>query len=105
MPAHRLGLLAGAAFRGLLVSSPPLHLAKGALALHFLLQHPEGRVDVVVAHENLHRGPILSLMRRGMLGSSSPGVQSNLSAARLAHAPEKNRAARAGSDAGSTCRQ
>src|SRR5579863_7114370 len=58
---HRLGLLAGAAFRGLFISPPPLHLAKGTLALHFLLQHPEGRVDVVVANKNLHRGPILSL--------------------------------------------
>jgi hypothetical protein len=30
------------------------HLAKKALSLHFLLQHPKGLVHVVVAHENLH---------------------------------------------------
>ena len=30
------------------------HLAEYALALHLLLQHPEGLVDIVVADENLH---------------------------------------------------
>ena len=31
-----------------------LHLAENALALHLLLQHFEGLVDIVVADENLH---------------------------------------------------
>ena len=31
-----------------------LHLAEDALALHLLLQRPEGLVDIVVADENLH---------------------------------------------------
>ena len=31
-----------------------LHLAEDALALHFLLQHLEGLVDIVVTDENLH---------------------------------------------------
>ena len=31
-----------------------LHLAEDALALHLLLQHLEGLVDIVVADENLH---------------------------------------------------
>jgi hypothetical protein len=31
-----------------------LHLAKDALALHLLLQHLKGLVDIVVANENLH---------------------------------------------------
>ena len=31
-----------------------LHLAEDALALHLLLQHPEGLVDIVVTDENLH---------------------------------------------------
>ena len=31
-----------------------LDLAKDALALHLLFQHPEGLVDIVVADENLH---------------------------------------------------
>src|SRR5207245_673083 len=56
MPAHRLGLFASAAFRRLFIRAPPLHFAKRALALHFLLQYPKGRVDVVVTNENLHRG-------------------------------------------------
>jgi len=31
-----------------------LHLAEDAFALHFLLQHPESLVDIVVPDENLH---------------------------------------------------
>jgi len=31
-----------------------LHLAEEAFALHFLLQRPEGLVDIVVTDENLH---------------------------------------------------
>ena len=31
-----------------------LHLAEDALALHFLLQHLEGLIDIVVTDENLH---------------------------------------------------
>jgi hypothetical protein len=31
-----------------------LHLAEDTLALHFLLQRPEGLVDIVVTDENLH---------------------------------------------------
>jgi hypothetical protein len=30
------------------------HLAEDALALHLLLQHLEGLVDIVVTNENLH---------------------------------------------------
>jgi hypothetical protein len=33
-----------------------LHLAEDALALHLLLQHPEGLFDIVVADENVHGG-------------------------------------------------
>src|SRR6266496_6216518 len=42
MPSHRLGLFAGATFRGLFVRPPSLHFPKRALALHLLLQHAEG---------------------------------------------------------------
>ena len=31
-----------------------LHLAEDAFALHLLLQHLEGLVDIVVTYENLH---------------------------------------------------
>lgn len=30
------------------------HLAEDALALHLLLQHPEGLIDIVVTDKNLH---------------------------------------------------
>src|SRR5260370_25053207 len=58
------GELAGAADGFRLLPDSPLgrffvmatefHLAEYALALHLLLQHPEGLVDIVVADENLH---------------------------------------------------
>jgi hypothetical protein len=39
---------------GLFVMAAELHLAEDALALHFLLQHLESLVDIVVTDENLH---------------------------------------------------
>ena len=58
------GELAGAAdgFRlfpdsplgGFFIMAAEFHLAEYPLALHLLLQHPEGLVDIVVADENLH---------------------------------------------------
>src|SRR5829696_904793 len=51
--AHRLGLLARLLLGRLLVRATLLHLAEDALALHALLQHPQGLVDVVVADEYL----------------------------------------------------
>jgi hypothetical protein len=39
-----------------------LHLAEEALALHLLLQYPEGLLDIVVANKNLHAA-ILSFER------------------------------------------
>src|SRR5207302_8237517 len=56
MATHRLRSLARAAFRWFLVGPAPLHLAEGALALHFFLEHPQRGIDVVVADEDLHRG-------------------------------------------------
>jgi hypothetical protein len=41
-------------FRGFLVMAAEPHLAEDALALHLLLQHLEGLVDIVVTDENLH---------------------------------------------------
>jgi hypothetical protein len=35
------------------------HLAEYALALHLLLQHPKGLVDIVVTYENLHAAFLL----------------------------------------------
>src|SRR5215469_6530648 len=58
------GELAGAAdgFRlfpdsplgGFFIMAAEFHLAEYPLALHLLLQHPEGLVDIVVPDENLH---------------------------------------------------
>jgi hypothetical protein len=48
------GLLADPAFGGFFESPAALHLAEGALALHLFLEHPQGRIDVIVAREDLH---------------------------------------------------
>ena len=53
--AHGFRLLAGALFRGLLVSDVALHLAERAFALHLLLQGFQRLIDVVVADENLNQ--------------------------------------------------
>jgi hypothetical protein len=57
------------------------HLAKNTFALHLLLQHPEGLVDIVVTDKNLHlhsssverlRGPMLTVL--GPLAQGRPGA-------------------------------
>jgi hypothetical protein len=52
--ADRFRLLPNSPLRGLFVMTAQLHLAENALALHLLLQHLEGLVDVVAMDENLH---------------------------------------------------
>jgi hypothetical protein len=49
-----------------------LHLAENALALHLLLQHLKGLVDIVVTDENLHSA---FLFDRGLMGpmAKAPG--------------------------------
>ena len=53
------------------------HLAEDALALHLLLQHPEGLVDVVVTDENLHARSISieRLMARDGRGARVTGAR------------------------------
>ena len=48
------------------------HLAEDALALHLLLQHLEGLIDIVVTDENLHAA---FLFDRAMMGpvAKAPG--------------------------------
>src|ERR1700736_2392199 len=53
--ADRLRFLANPAFRRFLVGAAPLHVPESALTLHFLLEHPQGGIDIVVAYEHLHR--------------------------------------------------
>jgi hypothetical protein len=52
--ADGLRLLPHFPLGGLFIMTAEFHLAKDALALHFLLQHPEGLIDIVVTDENLH---------------------------------------------------
>jgi hypothetical protein len=51
--ADRFSLFPVRFFGRLLIKSSAPHLAKNAFALHFLLKHPQGLVDVVVANEYL----------------------------------------------------
>src|SRR5271155_5474132 len=62
MPTDCLGFLAHSAFGGFFISPPTLHFAEGALPLHLFLQDPQCRIDVVVAHENLHEQLSLRLI-------------------------------------------
>ncbi len=52
---NRLGLLANALLRGLLVEVAHLHLTEDAFPLKLLLESAESLIDVVVANEYLHR--------------------------------------------------
>src|SRR5690348_9353022 len=47
--ADRLGALAGALFRRLLIMAAELHFAENAFALHLLFQRLERLIDIVVA--------------------------------------------------------
>src|SRR4028119_1147935 len=60
-PANRGGAFAGALLRRLLVMTPELHLAIDALTLQLLLERPQRLVDIVVANDDLHKGPSLSV--------------------------------------------
>jgi len=46
-------LLAGLALGRLFIRLAALHLAKDALALHLLFEHPESLIDIVVSYEYL----------------------------------------------------
>src|SRR5262249_19894086 len=52
--ADGLGALARLLLRRLLEMPAGLHFAEYALALHLLLERPEGLVDVIVANDDLH---------------------------------------------------
>ena len=49
-----------------------LHLAEDAFALHLLLQHLEGLVDIVVTDENLHGIPFDSRDQDTAMDGSDP---------------------------------
>src|SRR6478609_3173152 len=45
---------AGFLLGGFFIMAAELHLAENTLALHLLLQHLQGLIDIVIANENLH---------------------------------------------------
>ena len=51
------------------------HLAEDAFALHFLLQRPEGLIDIVVTDENLH---VVFLSNRTVDRPNSQGAWANM---------------------------
>lgn len=52
--AHGLGLFAGLLFRRLFIGRTGLHFTKQAFALHFLLQHAQCLLNIVIPDEYLH---------------------------------------------------
>jgi hypothetical protein len=54
-------LLAGLALGGFFIRLAALHLTKNALALHFLFEHPESLIDIVVSNEYLQNASNLLL--------------------------------------------
>ena len=50
-----------------------LHLAEDALALHLLLQHLEGLIDIVVTDKNLHAAFLFDRAIDGSDGQRRPG--------------------------------
>src|ERR1700732_4845396 len=62
MPTDCLGFLAHPAFGRFFISPPTLHFAERAFPLHLFLQDPQCRIDVVVAHKNLHEQLSLRLV-------------------------------------------
>src|SRR5258707_3431172 len=63
---------AGFLLGGLFIVTAELHLAENTLALHLLLQHLQGLVDVVIANENLHAASS-SIDRIGILVRQKAG--------------------------------
>jgi hypothetical protein len=55
------GALAGALLRRLLIVTAQLHLAVDALALQLLLERAQRLVDIIVANDDLHKSPSLSV--------------------------------------------
>ncbi len=53
--AHGGGLLTGAALGRLLVEAAQLHFPENTLALHLLLEHAHGLIDVVIVYDDLQR--------------------------------------------------
>src|ERR1700757_2237057 len=72
MPTNRLGPLAGAALRRLLVVAAHFHFSEDALALHLLLQRAQGLIDIVVANEHLQSRSLSSIENKRVPGPDEP---------------------------------
>src|SRR6516162_1101017 len=55
MATDGFALLPHPTLRRFFVCTPAFHLSESAFALHLFFQHAQCRIDVVVAHENLHQ--------------------------------------------------
>jgi hypothetical protein len=64
-----------------------LHLAEDALALHLLLQHPEGLVDIVVTDENLHAAFLFDRAVDGPDGQGARATGARMCTMRVPMAP------------------
>ena len=64
-----------------------LHLAEDALALHLLLQHPEGLVDIVVTDENLHAAFLFDRAVDGPDGQGARATGARICTIRVPMAP------------------
>jgi hypothetical protein len=71
-PSFRL--LSNSLFRGFLVVTAQPHFAEDALALHFLLQHLKGLIDIVVADENLHVSVLFNPAAPASIGDAPRSV-------------------------------
>ena len=67
--------------------SPELHLAEDALALHLLLQHPEGLVDIIVTDENLHAAFLFDRAFDGPDGQGARATGARICTIRVLMAP------------------
>ncbi len=65
------GTLAGALLGRLFVVTAQLHLAIDAFTLELLLERSQRLVDIVVANDDLHKVPSLSIKSGGSPGASA----------------------------------
>ena len=63
------------------------HLAEDALALHLLLQHLEGLVDIVVTDENLHAAFLFDRAIDGPNGQGARATGARICTLRVPTAP------------------
>ena len=63
------------------------HLAEDALALHLLLQHLEGLVDIVVTDENLHAAFLFDRAIDGADGQDARAAGARIGTVRMPMAP------------------